>query len=421
MRIFISHSFVDENLAASLKSILENSKQVDHAYMAQRVKEYELLISDKIRNEITNSDYVVALVTKNARESASVNQELGYSQGKDVPRIAMIEQDAKIGVLMQGMDSEVFTRENFDNHCKNVLDYLLVRGKRKIKSERLVGISPKLFLKYRNLVGVSQRDYESKGRNSNTEQLSGFKFQSKSSYYNYPTYKKPFVLFSVCPKRLNDNRAKINSENFSTWIKESKIISVKQNEFIFPIHGIEKFTLDSITFFQKREDIVDKYFEFQRNGFFEMAIGKSLFSVKDMPGKDSLFFNHCWMTGSLWLFLKFIKLYYDFIGYENKFDFFLTLRNESLNLMGFGGKSKNHNTFPEPYTSEWNGPIPHCYEHLTLTLENLTKQNLTDEVIEKNVRELSDKIANAFGLKESLCYNEVNREFNFNYFASYFN
>ena len=65
MKVFISHLFADEELATTLQKILQE-KNID-AYMAQRVKEYELKIDQKVIQEITESDYVVAIITTNTR------------------------------------------------------------------------------------------------------------------------------------------------------------------------------------------------------------------------------------------------------------------------------------------------------------------------------------------------------------------
>ena len=105
--------------------------------MAQRVKEYELKIDEKVTDEIINSDYVVAIITTNTRASASVNQELGYAQGVKVPRIALIEKNAKVGVLLHGVDSEDFTRDNFAEKCERIRTYLLNRGPRKKIDEKV--------------------------------------------------------------------------------------------------------------------------------------------------------------------------------------------------------------------------------------------------------------------------------------------
>lgn len=126
MKIFISHSFDDEELALRLKKALESSDQIKTAYMAQRSPNYELEISHKIINEILDSDYLVAIITK-ANCSRSVHQELGFAQGK-VHKIPLIEKAAKKGVLLEGKESIDFVRENFNNACIDVLKYILEHG-----------------------------------------------------------------------------------------------------------------------------------------------------------------------------------------------------------------------------------------------------------------------------------------------------
>jgi len=62
MKVFISHPFLDEKLASTLQKTLK--EQSIDAYMAQRVKEYELKIDKKVIQEILDSDYVVAIITR---------------------------------------------------------------------------------------------------------------------------------------------------------------------------------------------------------------------------------------------------------------------------------------------------------------------------------------------------------------------
>lgn len=130
MRVFISHPIDDEDLAMRLKKILEESPEIEEAYIAQKIKEYEIEVSKKITKQINKSDYVVALITKKAKSSASVNQELGFAQGVDVLKIPMIEKKAKRGVLIYGKDSEEFTRDNFDEVCKTVREHIIQHGPR---------------------------------------------------------------------------------------------------------------------------------------------------------------------------------------------------------------------------------------------------------------------------------------------------
>lgn len=135
MKVFISHTFADDD--QELSQILQKTlAEKDIAgYLAEKKQEYDLLIRDKIRDEIEKSDYIVGVVTNKARESASVNQELGYALRAGVRMIIMLEKEAKNGVLTHGMEVEEFTREKFQESCKKILDYIVTKGPRKKTSD----------------------------------------------------------------------------------------------------------------------------------------------------------------------------------------------------------------------------------------------------------------------------------------------
>jgi len=128
MKVFISHTFSDEDkeLAIILFDCLKKKKI--EGYLAEEKKDYDLLIRDKIRLKIESADYVVGIVTNQAKESASVNQELGYALGKDIPILIMIEKNASNGVLTFGIEPEQFERNNFKKHCENIRKFILDRG-----------------------------------------------------------------------------------------------------------------------------------------------------------------------------------------------------------------------------------------------------------------------------------------------------
>lgn len=130
MKVFISHTFAedDQELAIKLQKILAE-ENID-GYLAEKKKEYDLLIRDKIRKEIENSDHMITIVTNKARESASVNQEIGYALREGIKPVIMLEENAKEGVLTHGIEPEEFTRENFEQHCKNVTSFILRKGNR---------------------------------------------------------------------------------------------------------------------------------------------------------------------------------------------------------------------------------------------------------------------------------------------------
>ena len=73
MQVFISHTFKSEDqiLAANLKEIL--SEKGIEGYIAEKEKQYTILISEKIQRRIKESDHLVAIITTDALASASVN------------------------------------------------------------------------------------------------------------------------------------------------------------------------------------------------------------------------------------------------------------------------------------------------------------------------------------------------------------
>jgi hypothetical protein len=132
LRVFISHSFHEQSLAETLETLLNDEDII--GYMAERVKEYELLIIDKIKKEISESDFLIAIITNDGIASPSVNQEIGYAQGKDVSVIIMMEEGVKnTGVLVHGKELEYFKKDEFSESCLKVIQYLLQqKGRRRL-------------------------------------------------------------------------------------------------------------------------------------------------------------------------------------------------------------------------------------------------------------------------------------------------
>lgn len=402
MKVFISHSFKDEELASTLKKVLEE-KDIQ-AYMAQRVKEYELLISDKIRKEIDASDYVVAIVTKHTRESASVNQELGYAQGKGVPRIAMIENEAKVGVLLHGMDSEAFTMEGFDQACVNVRNYLIEKGFR-LKSK---GITSDEFFDSRSMKDISSLGF---GNNISSTKL----YNSVENFI--PS--KPMVLFSISPKFLLEG-IKITSPEFKDWLFQYDTIEIKNHKTVLLPSHTPEVRLGSTTYYNDVGGKITKYLELQENGFIEQGFTNPLiYGVHEGEFKHPIL-HICWTTGAFWAFVTFCKKYYDHINYTGELEIRLSISNsDKLTLIGFGGTIKAEK-WAEPFHSFWwNRPIPRTdYPHIMLKKGILSKDILSETFIEALVHDFSDKIANAYGLEFAMCYNEDD-SFNFEMFSHY--
>lgn len=144
MKVFISHTFVDDDLklAETLQQMLE--KDGIDGYLAETRKKYDELIRNKIIDEIKNSDHMIAILTENSFDSASVNQELGYALRDGISPVIMLEKNAKQGVLTFGLDAEEFTKDTFSKSCQRVIEHIKNKGQRQKLPENLLEISQKI-------------------------------------------------------------------------------------------------------------------------------------------------------------------------------------------------------------------------------------------------------------------------------------
>ena len=136
MNIFISYAFDDKKIAEKLKNVLKKNPLINMVYIAQDYLNFDIEISKKITNEINKSDCVVAIITKKSKESISVGQEIGFAYEKK-PIIPLVEECTKSGIFCESKDMILFTRDNFNKSCNDVLKYILKCGSRKINEVTL--------------------------------------------------------------------------------------------------------------------------------------------------------------------------------------------------------------------------------------------------------------------------------------------
>lgn len=131
IKVFISHKFVesDQKLADSLQKFL--AEHDIYGQMAERTREYDIGWDEKIKRSIDSSDYLIAILTKNSLNSPSVHQEIGCARGLDVPVRILVEEEEVRGVLVQGKDSEKFSRKSFEKPFDNIVKDIIKKGRRK--------------------------------------------------------------------------------------------------------------------------------------------------------------------------------------------------------------------------------------------------------------------------------------------------
>lgn len=94
-------------------------------FLAQEKLDFGTQLPDKILRALADSDYVIVLMTKNAKESASVQNEIGYAIGRRIKTVIMSEEKEYVNPIIGNPEQEIFTRENFEEHCRRVRRFLL--------------------------------------------------------------------------------------------------------------------------------------------------------------------------------------------------------------------------------------------------------------------------------------------------------
>lgn len=374
-------------------------------YLAEARPEYELLIRDKIKNEIESSDYLVGIITDNALHSASVHEEIGYAIGKDIPVLLMVEKGLKEkGVLIYGKELEYFTEKFFNTHCEAMIKFLKKKGKRLVQSAEAINTSFFEFLAERNLVDPKLSNF---AKNEHFEMI------RCDITEDFIPNGKPYILFSCCPKTIKE-RVDVNSRDFSEWIDRYRDIKIKEHNIRF-LEGSKVIDMDSVMYQHKprNDEVLFTYLEFHNNGFFEQCLTNDSIHHSDEYYQDHrrknstpVLLHLCSLIGSFWTFLKFCKLYYEQVNINEPFDVQMSIRNtKDLMLMGFGGESSENRKYTDPVDGCWFNPDPRTTKkNIKLKLEKLTVDKMSDDFIEEEVKRIAKKISNAYGLEEARCF-----------------
>ncbi len=81
--------------------------------MAEADPRYGESLPEKIEGAIDSSDAFLVILTRQAGESPSVNQEIGYAKRGRKRIIALVEEGTRVGVLLQGSSTFSFLSTNW--------------------------------------------------------------------------------------------------------------------------------------------------------------------------------------------------------------------------------------------------------------------------------------------------------------------
>lgn len=217
----------------------------------------------------------------------------------------------------------------------------------------------------------------------------------------------PFVLFSACPRYLEE-RIDIASTDFRSWLDENDKVNLFDLDIDFLDYNkiISADSIRSLTEIQseKREDRLPyRYVEIFRNGYIENGISTELMWTNDKMG---LMFQIAYFTASFWLFMKFIKNMYEHIEYIDEINLRVALSDvNNVMLHGFGNKNEN-TKWTNPYDMSHMSNVPMCKQKNVLIERNIVIAELSDEYIEEIVKEVSRRVSNAFGESIAKCFDD---------------
>ncbi len=155
LKVFISHSTYDIHIVNVLAKYL-NVNEI-FAYIADRDRQIGKLISQKIRENINNSDYFLVLYTRNSKDSAYVNQEIGLwgNTFKDNCIIPLVEKEIVPHGSLSGREYIEYDPYNPTNSLNDAIDFLIGQSRNK-KIRESIGIATLVGIGVLALFGLSK-------------------------------------------------------------------------------------------------------------------------------------------------------------------------------------------------------------------------------------------------------------------------
>lgn len=391
-KAFITHAFGghDERLASALKADLEAAGI--EGYMAEKTQRYDLLISDKIRQEIDRSDWLVAVITRRSQASPSVHEEIGYALGRGVKVALMVEAGVeKSGVLVYGREYEVFRPTEFGTHSRRVVESI-GRAPRAAPRQDRLGQAAMAFLEKRRLLNVESPDF---AMNKHFDRLYSGSLSDAE---------KPVVLFTACPHDLH-TRHDVATNEFIKWVESTPSVEVDGRR-IRLLGDEPDIDTGTLRVDQPRSGAFGKnikmYREFKSNGFLEWGTSSLFFGPNDR-GKVELYL--CYMIGEFWAFLVSARLFYEKIGFNAPFTVLLSVRNTRTLDLGNYGNEVYDDAWRLRYRPTRNPSEPSTdHDHIQLRSPFRSVSEMTDESIATAARNAAKDICNAYHETTPRCY-----------------
>ena len=392
MKVFISHAFggADEPLANALKEDLGAAGI--GGYLAERTPRYDLPISDKIRREINESDWLVAVITGRSHASASVHEEVGYALGRGVKVALMVEEGVEVaGVFTYGREYAKFSVPKFGEHSSRMAKFI-AGFPCPVPPRPAIRDATKRFLEGRNVLSSSPDNFAVNEHFCHLHSL-------------LPDDEKPAVLFTACPHDLDGN-ADVTAPEFAEWVEATASVEVDGQQVRVP--GLEPhvdigrmLAIDWSPRAPPGRNILT-YRVFQSNGLFEFGTSH-LFFTRNNRGNMEM--HLCYLVGEFWSFLAQARLFYRKIGLDSPFTAFVSVRNSDCFHLGNYGDEALRPPSRRSVPSGRYSPATHR-RNISLRHAFGPARKATDEEIARAARDTARKVCNAYGETTPRCYDE---------------
>ena len=398
MKVFISHVFGggDEPLADTLKKDLD-AAGID-GYLAEKTPRYDLPIGDKIKQEIDESDWLVAIITKRSHASASVHEEVGYALGRGVKVALMVEEGvATAGVFAYGREYARFTVPEFAERSRAMAGFI-ADSPRPAPRPDPVGEAAKRLLEGRRILSAEAVDF------------------AQNDYYGRlyngieSDDKKPAFLFTALPHDPGEY-ADVTTAEFGEWAESVRYLEVEGHKI--PVRETwRKIDIGTLHLTQRypRANIgkdVLTYREFQNNGFLEYGTSH-LFLRRNDQGELSMYLWY--MVAEFWGFITYARSFYQKIGMKSRFTVLLSIKNSSnLALVNIGDDAAD---FSWMYTSGLStvSKSPRTARRNIQVSQALARADaLGDAEIADAVQRAAKTVCNAYGVSAPGCYDDDGR------------
>ena len=213
-----------------------------------------------------------------------------------------------------------------------------------------------------------------------------------------------YVTFITCPDLLADDLLDTSAEELWSWLEpNSRRYQPDPDAIFMPLN--KRMTLDGIILTDQeyyhrgaKSKFIPRFLRINRNGYIELGC-----TLARKEGND-VAFAYMPMIGHFWQFISFVVELYRRAAVYTPFKVMLNMKGTEgalLYSLGVG--------WIEPFDKvrEYR---PRCPEANIQVIKVLISADLSDNLIAELVKEVAERVDNAWGQREPRCYNHAERD-----------